>query len=255
MVRFLTSPYLLLALTALMWSSTVIIGRFLAGEVPPLALNFWRWMVALIAIAPFATRALWQSRATIVRHWRLLFMLAIFNMTAFGSLMFVGLEDTGAVNGSLMLGSMPINIVLVSLIVLRTPITTRQALGVIMGFAGLVSIVVRGDFAVLAGLAFNIGDLLFWLAILLYAFYSIYLSRAPRELDLAPFMMILFAIGSLTCLPLYLWESLVQERVVPLSFSAAWAIVYLGLFPSLIAQIFWVLSVRKVGANTAGYII
>ena len=255
MPRFLTSAYMLLTLTALMWSGSVIVGRAVAGEVPPLALNFWRWAVALIVIAPIGLPAVWAQRAVVLRHWRILTVLALFNMTAFGSLMFLALQDTEAVNGSLLLGSMPINIVIVSLVFLGVAITARQALGVALGFAGLVMIIARGDPAAITGLAFNVGDLVFWLGIFLYALYSVYLPRAPKELELAPFMTVLFAVGTLTCLPLYLWETLVRGWPVPLTFATVWSIGYLGLFPSLTAQILWVVAVRKVGANTAGYFI
>ncbi len=249
------TTYLMLSLAALFWAGTVIVGRAVAGEVPPLALNFWRWLLAFVCIAPFGLPGLWAARAAVRRHWRLLTMLALFNAAAFGSLIFIALNDTVAINGALLLGSMPINIVLVSLIVLGIRITSRQTTGVALGFLGIVTIVSRGDPRALADLGVNAGDLILWLAILAYAVYTIYLPRAQKALELIPLMTALFAIGSLTCLPLYLWESLVQGRVLTFGWTAAWSIGYMGLFPSLLAQVFWASAVGRVGANTAGYFI
>ena len=99
--------YLLLTLTALFWAGSVITGRAVADEVPPFALNFWRWLIALALTAPFGLRGVWDNRAIVRRHWRLLTMLAMFNMTAFGSLLFLALQRTEAINGSLLIGSMP----------------------------------------------------------------------------------------------------------------------------------------------------
>ena len=36
-------PYLLLSLTALFWAGNVVLGRFVAGHIPPMTLSFVRW--------------------------------------------------------------------------------------------------------------------------------------------------------------------------------------------------------------------
>jgi drug/metabolite transporter (DMT)-like permease len=249
------TAYFILTLCALFWAGSVISGRAVAGEVPPLALNFWRWVLAFLVAAPIGLPAMWRQRIVIMNHWRILTLLALLNMTVFGSLVFVGLQYTGAVNGSLLLGTMPINIVLVSWIVARAGITGRALGGVALGMMGLLAIVARGDISVITGLTFNSGDLVMWVAILSYALYSVWLPRAPQGLELMALMTTLFLIGALAGLPLYLWETLAQGKPVPLNAASAWSIGYLGLFPSLLAQIFWTAAVRRVGANTAGYFI
>lgn len=255
MRRSPASAYLMLTLTALCWAGSVIVGRAVADEVPPLALNFWRWMIAFALAAPFGLRGVWDKRAIVRRHWRLLTMLATFNMTAFGSLLFVALVTTEAINGSLLIGSMPINIVLVSLIVLGIRITPRQSIGVACGFAGIAVVVCRGDAAVLTALTFGVGDLVLWLGVIFYAMYSVYLPRVPEELGLMPMMTVLFALGSLITLPLYLWETHLGDWPAPFGWNAALGIGFMGIFPSLLAQLFWASAVARVGANTAGYFI
>lgn len=247
--------YALLTATALFWALTVIIGRAVAGEVPPLAINFWRWTVAFALAAPFGLPVLWRERAVVRAHWRILVALALLNMTTFGSVVFFGLQFTSGVNGSLLLGTMPINIVLVSWVVLRSRVSGNAVLGVGLGFAGLATIVTRADPAVIAALDVNAGDLLIWLAIVFYALYSVWLPRAPKALSLMPLMTALFLIGALASLPLYLWETFALGRPVSPSWNAVWSIGLLGLFPSLLAQVFWVAAVRHIGANTAGYFI
>ena len=74
MHRSLASPYLLLTMTALFWAGSVITGRAMADEVPPFALNFWRWLIALALAARFGLRGLWVNRRIVGRHRRLLTM-------------------------------------------------------------------------------------------------------------------------------------------------------------------------------------
>jgi hypothetical protein len=53
----------LLALAAtVVWTGDFLLARGLRDEVPPVALNFWRWVVATTALAPFTMRATAASR-------------------------------------------------------------------------------------------------------------------------------------------------------------------------------------------------
>jgi drug/metabolite transporter (DMT)-like permease len=253
--RSLASAYLLLTLTALFWAGSVIVARIAVGEVPPMALNFLRWLIAFGLAAPFGLAGAWRRRDLVMRHWRLLTLLSVFNMTAFGSLLFIALHRTEAINGSLLIGSMPINIVLVSLVVLGIRITARQAVGVVLGFAGITVIICRGDVMALLGLTLGVGDLILWCGVICYALYSTYLPRVPGELGLLPMMTVMFAIGTLTSLPLYLWEAGVDGWPMPFGWAAAGVIGFMGIFPSLLAQVFWASAVARVGANTAGNFI
>ena len=255
MRREIWIAYGLLTLTALFWSGSVIVARAVAGEVPPMAINFWRWVIAFAVAAPFGLPRVWAARRAVALRWRILAVLGLLNMVVFGSGMFLALQYTEAINGSLVHGTMPINIVLVSWIVLGAALSARQVFGVALGFAGLVLIIARGDAAVIAGLNFNVGDIIMWAAIVAYSLYSIYLPRAPKELDPLALMTVLSLIGVFACLPPYLWETLALGRPMPLNLTALWTIGYVGLFPSLLAQIFWVAAVNRIGAATAGYFI
>ena len=90
-----------------MWSGNWILGRALRESFDPIALNFWRWLVALLILAPFAAGAAWQKRAVIRRHAGLLAFLALAGVVAFQSLVYLGLESTTAINAVLINASAP----------------------------------------------------------------------------------------------------------------------------------------------------
>lgn len=48
------SPYLLLTLTPLFWSGNRIVGRALHDDIPPMGMTFFRWLFAVLILAPFA---------------------------------------------------------------------------------------------------------------------------------------------------------------------------------------------------------
>ena len=52
------TAYLLLVVAMLSWSGNAIVGRALAGVVPPFGLSLMRWTIAFVAVIPFA----WAAR-------------------------------------------------------------------------------------------------------------------------------------------------------------------------------------------------
>ena len=250
-----TAAFAILLFVALCWAGTIIAVRATSPEVPPLTGNFWRWAVALMAVLPFTARALIAKRGIVVAHWRDLCLLGFLNMTAFGGLFFLGLAHTQAINGSILLATMTINIVLVSWLFFGVRISRFQICGVAVGFLGILTIVVRGEPSVLATLSVGIGDPMLWIGTIFYAFYSTNLKRAPPELTPTELMAVLCAVGTIACLPLFLLEAVVLGRVANWTPGAVAGVGFIALFPSLIAQILWVAGVARVGANTAGYFI
>ena len=254
MSRDMKWAYSLLTLTALFWAGTTIVARATVGEMPPLALSFWRSFVAFLLLAPFGIPRLWTVRREVVAHWRILTVIGFFGTTCFHSFLFVGVQYTQAINAALIQGSFVLTILLVAWLGLGGKITPRQWLGVFSGLAGAVTIVVRGDLEALLRLDLNIGDPIVWLGILCGAIYTVLLPRRPPKLDSVGFLTATFIVGSVTTLPLYVWE-MIEIKAMPVDLKAVGAVVYVGLFSSVLGALFWIEGVRIIGPTTAGYFI
>ena len=50
--QVITHPYTLLTLAALFWAGNVVLGRDVAGRIPPVTLNSLRWAIALLVLMP-----------------------------------------------------------------------------------------------------------------------------------------------------------------------------------------------------------
>ena len=50
------------------FAGSSVAGRAAAGNVPPMALSFWRWSIAFLVLAAIAWRPLWRGRAIIARN-------------------------------------------------------------------------------------------------------------------------------------------------------------------------------------------
>ena len=125
--------YLLLALAALFFALNTNIARASADEVPPLALTFWRLFLSVLILAPFTLRYCWENRAAIKRHFWLLSLFAALQMTIFNALVYVGVNYTQAINANLLQGSLPICILISSVVFVRQRITYCQWIGVLLG--------------------------------------------------------------------------------------------------------------------------
>ncbi len=246
--------YLLAALTALFWAGNTIVGRAIVDEVPALGFAFWRSFGAFLLIAPFGLPRVWRARATVIEHWKILFLLGTLGMTGFSVLVFFALHHTVAVNGTLLQGTQPAIMVVLSWLILGVAIGARQWAGIVIALAGLVMIVARGDIAVLTGFSFNVGDPILWLGIFSHGLFSVLLMRRRDDLDLIGFLTVAFFVGALTSLPFHLWE-IADGRAMPFNLMTLWAVPYIALFPSLLAQFFWVTAIQRIGPATAGYFV
>jgi drug/metabolite transporter (DMT)-like permease len=238
----------------LFWAGNTIVGRAVIDEIPPLGFAFWRSFGAFLIIAPFGLPRVWRVRHVALAHWKILTLLGLLGMTAFSALVFVALHRTTAINGSLIQGSLPVTLVVLSWIILGNLISARQALGVALGFVGLVVIVARGELSVLTGLTFNMGDPILWLGVFCHGLFSVLITRRPKEIDLVALLTIGFFVGAVTTLPLHGWE-MANGHMVPFNQTSILAIAFIALFPSVVAQLFWVAAIQRIGPASAGYFI
>lgn len=250
----LDSPWLLLTLTVLFWSGNWVVGRGFRGDVPPVALAFWRWMIALACVLPFA----WPHRAlagpTLRTHWRILALLGLLGVTAYNTLAYLGLQTTTATNGVLLNSFIPIVIIGLGCAFLGKRLRALQSIGVGLSLFGVTVIVAHGEFARLATLSFNPGDLWIMLSVLVWAAYTLLLQARPAGLPPMLLLALLTFIGVTGLLPFYLWE-LAQGRVIHATLPALAGIAYTGIFPAFLGYVFWNRAVAQVGAASAGLFI
>lgn len=247
------SPYLLLTLANLFWAGNWIVGRGMRADVPPIALSFWRWVIALACLLPLAWPYLRRDRASLAAGWRQLVILGILGTCLYNALTYIGLQQTEAINGLLLNSFIPLAIVALAWIFQGRRLKGIEAAGIFLSFVGIVAIVARGDPDKLRALSLNIGDIWILLSVFAWAAYSLLLPKRPQAHPLA-FLFAIAAIGTAVTLPLYLVEIASGRHIV--HSPAAWtAIAYAGVFPAFLGFICWNEGVAKVGAARAGLFI
>jgi len=252
MDRRRVAAFALLVLSNLLWSGNWVIGRAVRDTFDPIALNFWRWLVAALVMAPFGLREALAARALIRRHLGLFSLLALTGVVAFQSLVYLGLRTTTAINAVLINAAGPLFMVICSWMLERDRPSFRQICGMLISFFGVLIVVSQGRLQTLLSLEFHRGDAWILLAMPMWGLYSVLLKRIPVELRGVAFAFTIAAIGVAMLLPLYLAE-VWSEPFRRLSWAQAGAILYIAVAASVLAFLAWNRGVAVVGANAAGF--
>ena len=246
--------YLLLILSVLFWSGNFIVGRGIHNDIPPITLAFWRWAVALIIILPFAIGHIIRQKDLIKQNWKILTLLAYFSVTNFSICIYLALKSSTVTNTVLINSMIPIFIVIVSWIVFKERITVKQTIGILVSLAGLIFIISNGNLASLAAVQFSNGDMWTISAGIGWALYSVLLKKCPIELNSLSFLATTIIIGLVFIFPFYIWEMSTGKTMI-FSQAAIGSIIYVALFASVLAYIFWNKSIQIIGANKTGIFI
>ncbi|MEJ2399699.1 MAG: DMT family transporter, partial [Gammaproteobacteria bacterium] len=140
---------------------------------------------------------------------------------------------------------------LLSILLLGHRPQVMQLLGVLVSLAGAIVILTRGDPAILKGLEFASGDLLVLLAVFLWGLYTVLLKKLPEELRGIPVLGYTVTVGTILILPFYLHETM-NGRPVPLTPTSIASILYVAIFPSVLAYIFWNHATARLGPERTG---
>jgi drug/metabolite transporter (DMT)-like permease len=243
-------PYLLLSLTSLFWAINIVLGRFIAGTIPPVALAQVRWAGAALILLLVGWRHLRRDWPVIRTHLPILLVLGLTGITLYNTMAYYGLNYTQALNALLMQSSGPLLVGLWSLVLFRDRLTRPQLIGIVISLLGVITIITRGHPEVLFGLTVNRGDLWLVAAMAIYALYTVLLRKRPR-IHFLSFLAVTITAGAVMLIPLFLVEFSLGFRINPTP-AAFGVILYVIIFPSVLAYFCFNRGVELIGANRAG---
>ncbi|MGC1917880.1 MAG: DMT family transporter [Pseudolabrys sp.] len=244
------NPYLLLALAALFWSGNHIVGRAIGGEVPPIGISTVRWLLPTVALGFFAYPHIRRDWPVIRAHWGILLWLGIVGGALFTAGQYIGLQYTTALNVSVLNSLVPVLIILTGGIIFRDRVTTYQFGGILMSSVGVLVIIARGQLSNLQHLQFNWGDIIILFNMMVFAVYAAYLRKRP-PMHWLSFIFVFGALSTLATLPFMIWEMAAGITFKP-TWLTVFAIVYVSIFPSVLAFAAWNRGVQLIGANRSG---
>lgn len=252
MRRTAVNPHALMILATFIFGANYVVGRAVVGEVPPFMMGFTRWTGATLILLPFTWRCVGADWGKVLARWRLL-VLAGWLMPFMGAgVTYVALTKTIAVNAGIVQISLPIFTVLLAWAFLRERLGSIQALGAAVAIAGVLAIVMRGNPDALIDLSVNDGDLILIVCNLSLAGYAVTIRRLPPGLHPMTLLTVVFAVGAAVHVP-FLMVELAGGETVRATVGAALGLLFVAVFPSVIAIMCWNHGIATLGANRAGF--
>lgn len=235
------------------WAGNAITSRWAPGHVSPQVITTLRWVVACTVLMPFAARRLVAEWPGLRPHRLRILLMGGCGYTAFNCLFYAAGAYTGAMNLALFQGAIPILVLVLNRLAFGVAVSPGQGIGVVLTLVGAGLAATHGNWSAVTHLAFNRGDVLVFGACLLYAGYTIFLPTRPNVPALAFFAAMAVA-AFLTSLPPLALEWAMGATVWPS--REGWALVaFVGLGPSLLAQLFFMRGVALIGPNRAGLFV
>jgi drug/metabolite transporter (DMT)-like permease len=248
-----TAAYFLATASMVIYSSPPVVTRSVSMGVPPVALAWSRWVIAALILLPFVWRRLPAVWPELRKYVPSLVFLASFMI--FGSTMSVtAVYFTTATNAVMVNASQPAVTALLAWAIAGTTLLGQQRLGIACAFTGILIIFARADLAVLLELDLNIGDLIFLLGVIGWSTYAVLLPRQKYTPDGMTLMFFIAVTGTVILVPFYFVERIL---VGTFEFSRAVfsAMLYLSIFPTLIATFSWNLAIRAIGPNRSAIFV
>ncbi|WLF83096.1 DMT family transporter [Moraxella sp. ZY210820] len=244
-----TLPFLILP--PLFWAGNFVVGKAIHADIPPFSLAFLRWVIAFLVILPFAWKFIQRDQSLYQQHYGRILATAIIGVTCFNSLIYKGLHDTTTTNALLLNSCIPILIILFGRLFYAQKLQILQIVGLIVSLFGVFNIILQGDLQRLFTLSFNSGDLWVFLAIVCWAFYTIWTKSIPTDINKIGLTAIQMLVAIIALFPLFLWEYFSQQTMI-FNTQSILGLAYVGIFPSVIAYVLYTLAIEKVGAVKAG---
>ncbi|MFJ4911765.1 DMT family transporter [Streptomyces sp. NPDC088726] len=248
-VRRTPGTGLLLALVAtVVWSGSFVAARALHDTVPPVQAAFWRWIVAVAAVAPLAARQAWRQRALLRRHLGFVTLAALLGITAYNTLVNQAGLSTSAGQMGMIMAASPVVMAVYERLGGRR-LGGRRVAGMGIACAGVLLLVGNGSLAPHVAP----GDLWMFAAMLSFASYSALLRRRPPEIGQPAFLLATFVLGALLLAPVFAASVAVQGGFEPTAGTVG-PLLYVGVFSSALAFFAWNRAVALIGAARTGIV-
>ncbi|MFD3324586.1 DMT family transporter [Streptomyces sp. NPDC058701] len=235
-------------LATVVWSGSFVATRGMADTVPPVQAVFWRWIIALIAVAPFAARQAWRQRALIRQHFGYIALATLFGVALYNTLVHQAGLTTSASNMGMIMAASPVIMACYARLG-GERLGPRRTVGMLVAALGVLLLVGDGSL----GFDVGAGDLWMFGAALSFSTYSALLKRRPAELGGLAFLITTFALGALMLAPAYA-VSLTLQGGFALTPGSVGPLLYVGVFSSAVAFFAWNRAVAAIGAARAGIV-
>lgn len=247
---------MLLTIPPILWAGNAVVGRIAYDLISPVTLNFLRWALAIVLVAPLGWAVfrpgsgLWQNR-------RRYMVLGLLGIGVYNGMQYLALHSSTPINVTLVSASMPVWMLLIGLLFFGARVKGRQVVGAVLSILGVATVLSHGQLEQLLGLRFVAGDIYMVLATMIWSLYSWILSRsgdsAVVKSNWATFLMAQMVYGVVWSGVFAAAEWSFTDAYIHWGWPLALILVYVAIGPAIIAFRCWGAGVQLAGPATASF--
>ncbi|MEJ8574605.1 DMT family transporter [Microbaculum marinum] len=238
-------------LFATLISSSFTVGGLIAKSIDPVALTFWRFVLAVaifLAIVLATEKFRLPTPGQLGRFAFIGLLLCIYFVLMFEALRWTDPLSTGAV-----FTLIPAMTAVFSLIVLGQKTSRRQVVAMLIAGGGAVWVLFRADFQALMRFSVGYGEIVFFAGCIAYAAYPVFVRRLHTGESTAALTLWSLATGAVL-LAVYGWRAILGTDWANLSAGVYLGILHLAVVSTAIS--FFLIkyaSLRLPGAKVMAY--
>ena len=244
----------LMLLFPMLWGISFIAGKVAVRDFTPEVTSALRFLIASVALLPFAFRRPSAPGAYAPRRLVILVLLGFIGIFGYHVLFYYSLRYTSAGNSSLIISTDSLMTVALAVAFLKERMTWRKTLGIALGFLGVVWIVSDGAIVRLLRSGPNRGDALAFAAAVAWAIYSVLcrpVSRLYAPLDLS---WITWVVGAALLSP-FLLERGAAASIRNASLLGWASVAYMAIFATGIGYFLYLKGIKELGASATAKFI
>ncbi len=221
--------------------------------MPPIALNFMRWLVAFLVFFPLTWTEIRANLRFYLDKMHILLFLALTGYCINGVTAYLAVNYTTAINASFIQSFSPIVFTLSAFVLYREKLDKIQFVGIFVSLIGVLTIIFNGQLGRLFQMNVNPGDAIMLLSVFSWALYSLIYKKVAGVFNQWPLFTFLICGGLLLNLILVFFDGMISglDWVTKLNPSHLFWILMLNIFPTLLSYVCWNAAVVKVKAGEA----
>ncbi|PDY37519.1 EamA family transporter [Bacillus wiedmannii] len=242
--------YFLMLLVPLFWGGLFSTAEHVVTEIPPLVAATLRFGIAGVILMIYLTVKSEWDMGSLKKRWKGLLLVSLTGIFGYNALFFLGVHYTSAINGSLIIATMPIFVTLGSILFLNEKWNSKVGISLVLSLVGVIIVITKGSLDMLLSLAFNVGDLLFIAALACGVIYGLVGKAVMKDVSPLFATTIMTVMGSFFLAITSLFEG--GWDAVPNMSAQSWLeMFYMVVCGTLVGYIIFNKGVEQIGACKA----
>ena len=186
--------------------------------------------------------------------WFRIIACAFFGMVLNMNMFFKGLELSTPINSSVVITLSPVMLLVLSAIFLKEKITWMKSIGIGLGLAGALALILFGAKTQPNAPNIPLGNVLFIINAMSYSFYLIFVKKLVSKYSSITLMKLFFLFAFLINLPIGL-NQFTEVAWLDLSFDSIWKLSFVVIGTTVLTYLFNIYALKQLSPSTIGAFI